>query len=52
MGLIAASLFLHGASVLVAPWWTPRPRRLPLVAAVSVVVWVLVLLAGAVLGGW
>lgn len=72
MGLMAASLFLHGASVLVAPWWgvllllalwvaafvlcarwwTPHPRRLPLVAVGSVGVWFLVLLVGAVLGGW
>ncbi|GAA0979372.1 hypothetical protein ENKNEFLB_02623 [Nocardioides aquaticus] len=72
MGLMAASLFLHGASVLVAPWWgvvlllvlwvaafvvcvrwwTPHPRRVPLVAVVSVGVWFVVLLVGAVLGGW
>ncbi len=70
--MMAASLFLHGASVLVVPWWgvllllamwtaafvvclrwwTPHPRRLPVVAVGSVLGWFLVLLGGAVLGAW
>lgn len=72
MAGMAASLFLYGASALLAPWWavvallvvwiacfvvcvrwwTPHPGRLPVVAGLSVVVWFLVLVVGARLGGW
>lgn len=41
-----------GGLVLCLHWWTPRPRRLVVVAGVATLVWFSVLVAGARFLGW
>lgn len=38
--------------VMCCVWWTPHPRRLPVVGLVSMVVWFASLVAGGALLGW
>lgn len=33
-------------------WWTPHPKRLPLLAVASIVFWFLALLGGSILFDW
>jgi hypothetical protein len=33
-------------------WWTPHPRRLPLLAVAAVLIWFVTLAAGAAWLGW
>lgn len=33
-------------------WWTPYPKRLPILAVASIVVWFVTLLGGSVLFDW
>jgi hypothetical protein len=38
--------------VLCFAWWTPHPRRLPVVGVVSMVLWFVALVGGAAALGW
>jgi hypothetical protein len=38
--------------VIACVWWTPHPRRLPLVAVVAVAFWFAVVYAGGAWLGW
>lgn len=38
--------------LLCCAWWTPHPKRLPLVGLLSYVVWFGALVGGALLFGW
>lgn len=38
--------------VLSTRWWTPHPRRLPVVAVTAIVLWFVTLVGGAYLVGW
>lgn len=38
--------------VLCFAWWTPHPKRLPVVGVVSMVVWFFSLVGGAMAFGW
>lgn len=38
--------------VVCCAWWTPHPRRLPVVGVLSILVWFVALVAGGALLGW
>lgn len=50
--VVAMLLVWLALFVLAARWWTPHPRRVPLVAVGTIVLWFVVINAGGAWLGW
>ncbi|MBS42242.1 MAG: hypothetical protein CMH83_03500 [Nocardioides sp.] len=51
---VAGALWVAWVALLVLQlrWWTPHPRRLPVVAVAGFVLWALVVVGGGIAQGW